>query len=87
VCVGARLNAQMLPWAAPARPGPVGWIVAALSLPAGWLALLFALPVTGFAARLGWRLRAAGERGWGWAVMMGAVIGAGACAVALRRIL
>jgi len=87
VCIGARIDAQVLSWAAPARHGLVGWIVAALALPAGWLSLLFALPVAGFAARLGWRLRAAGERGWGWAVMMGAVVGAGACAVALWRIL
>jgi hypothetical protein len=78
-------RAGALCWA-PDRAG-ASWIQLALSLPAGWMAFLFALPLAAFVVHLGWRLRAAGERAWGSAVMICAAGGFAASGLALWRLL
>jgi hypothetical protein len=86
VLVGMRA-AQGVPacWTPVAIAGR-SWLQCALSVPAGWMAFFFALPAAGFAAQLGWRLRRAGEVGWGYSVLFTAASAAAASALALWRL-
>jgi hypothetical protein len=87
VCVGARMGAAKPSWLNTGAPSALGFVSAALSVPAGWMAFVFALPCAGFAAQIGWRLRKAGEPGWGWTVFTLSVGSAAVCAFALWRLL